>query len=74
MSLTLGRRTFLQQASGALLALGGGLVPVAAQSPATQVFYDPATLRHEPGDGHPESPKRLEAVMDAVRISCGKAD
>ena len=67
MSLTLGRRTFLGQASGALLALGGGRAPVAAQSRATQVFYDPATLRHEPSGGHPESPKRLEAVMDAVR-------
>jgi len=31
------------------------------------VFYDPATLRHEPSRGHPESPKRLDAVMEAVR-------
>ena len=48
MSLTLSRRTFLQQASATVLALGGGLLPVAAQSPPTQVFYDPAMLRHEP--------------------------
>jgi hypothetical protein len=61
------RRGFLQQASSALLALGGGLRPAAAESPATQVFYDPATLRHEPGGDHPESPKRLVAVMDSVR-------
>jgi acetoin utilization deacetylase AcuC-like enzyme len=67
MSLTLSRRTFLEQASGVLLSLGGGMLPAAAQSRTTQVFYDPATLRHEPSDGHPENPKRLEAVMDAVR-------
>src|SRR4026209_2628152 len=67
MTLALSRRTFLQQASGTLLSLGGGLLPVAAQNPGTQVFYDPATLRHEPGNDHPESPKRIEAVMEAVR-------
>jgi acetoin utilization deacetylase AcuC-like enzyme len=31
------------------------------------VFHDQATLRHEPPAGHPESPRRLEAVMSAVR-------
>ena len=67
MTLALSRRTFLQQASATLLSLGGGLLPAAAQKPATQVFYDPATLRHEPGSDHPESPKRLDAVMEAVR-------
>src|SRR5260370_33521972 len=60
------RRDFLQTSS-ALVSLGGGLLPVAAESPATQVFYDPATLRHEPGGDHPESPKRLVAVMDSGR-------
>ena len=67
MSLALSRRTFLQQSSCALLSLGGGSLQAAAQSPGTQVFYDPATLRHEPSSGHPESPKRLDAVMEAVR-------
>jgi len=67
MDLALTRRTFLQQASGALLSLGGGLLPAAAQRPATQVFYDPATLRHEPGSDHPENPKRLDAVMKTLR-------
>ncbi len=68
MTLALSRRTFLQQASGTLLSVGCGLLPAAAQSPATQVFYDPATLRHEPGSDHPESPKRIDAVMEAVRM------
>ena len=61
------RRTFLRQASGALLSLAGASLPSAAQSPMTQVFYDPATLRHEPAGDHPERPKRLDAVMNAVR-------
>jgi acetoin utilization deacetylase AcuC-like enzyme len=67
MSLTLSRRTFLEQASGAWLSLGGGLFQAAARNRATHVFYDPATLRHQPSDGHPENPQRLAAVMDAVR-------
>jgi acetoin utilization deacetylase AcuC-like enzyme len=61
------RRAFLRQTSGALLSLGNGLAAAAAEIPKTQVFYDPATLRHEPSADHPESPKRLVAVMDAVR-------
>jgi len=61
------RRTFLQQASGTLLALGSSALPAPAQTPATHVFYDPATLRHEPGGDHPENPKRLDAVMQRVR-------
>ena len=61
------RRTFLQQASGTLLALGSSALPAPAQTPATHVFYDPATLRHEPGGDHPENPKRLDAVMQSVR-------
>ncbi len=67
MSLAPSRRTFLQQASGALLSLAGVPLTSAAQSPTTQVFYDPATLRHEPAGDHPERPKRLDAVMTAVR-------
>jgi acetoin utilization deacetylase AcuC-like enzyme len=61
------RRTFLQQASCALLTLGGGSLHTEAPSPGTQVFYDPATRRHEPSSGHPETPKRVDAVMEAVR-------
>jgi acetoin utilization deacetylase AcuC-like enzyme len=62
----LDRRTFLQQASGALLTMGSA-APAPAQAPATHVFYDAATLRHEPGGNHPENPKRLDAVMESVR-------
>jgi acetoin utilization deacetylase AcuC-like enzyme len=47
--------------------LGGGAIPAPAQTPATHVFYDPATLRHEPGGDHPENPQRLDAVMESVR-------
>ena len=61
------RRTFLQQASGTLLALGSSALPASPQTSATHVFYDPATLRHEPGGDHPENPKRLDAVMESVR-------
>jgi acetoin utilization deacetylase AcuC-like enzyme len=32
----------------------------------TQVFYDPATLRHEPSPGHPESPQRIQTVRQTV--------
>jgi acetoin utilization deacetylase AcuC-like enzyme len=73
MTLPLSRRTFLQQASATALTLGGGLLPAAAQSPVTQVFFDPATLRHEPSGDHPESPKRLDSAMESVRTLERKA-
>jgi acetoin utilization deacetylase AcuC-like enzyme len=65
------RRTFLRQTSGALLSLGSSAV-TPAQAPTTHVFYDPATLRHEPGGDHPENPKRLDAVMQSVRALEGQ--
>ena len=73
MTRALSRRSFLQQASAAVLPLGGGRLPAAAQSPVAQVFYDPVTLRHEPGGDHPESPTRLEVAMDSVRALERKA-
>lgn len=33
----------------------------------TWVFHHPACLGHQPGPGHPESPQRLHAVMQALR-------
>jgi acetoin utilization deacetylase AcuC-like enzyme len=67
----LSRRSFLHHASCALLtsktALRGEGAPGVIDVPA-QVFYDPATLRHEPPSDHPESPKRLDAVMGTVRM------
>lgn len=33
----------------------------------TVVMHHPACLGHLPGQGHPESPQRLHAVMDALR-------
>jgi acetoin utilization deacetylase AcuC-like enzyme len=64
----LSRRGFLQRASGALLSFGSGLGSALAQTATTtQVFYDPATLRHEPPIDHPESAARLEAVMATIR-------
>src|SRR2546422_8632100 len=70
------RRSFLHHASCALLilksALRGegvpGVIDVPAQSAGAQVFYDPAMLGHEPPSDHPESPKRLDAVMGTVRM------
>jgi acetoin utilization deacetylase AcuC-like enzyme len=62
------RRSFLQQASCALLSMGSGAASALAQSAAVQLFYDPVTLRHEPPSDHPESPKRLDAVMRTVRM------
>jgi acetoin utilization deacetylase AcuC-like enzyme len=44
-----------------------GLGRLVAQSPATQVFYDPTTLKHEPGTNHPERPQRMTAVLESVR-------
>jgi acetoin utilization deacetylase AcuC-like enzyme len=67
MTQALNRRAFLQQVSATALSLRGGLLPAAAQSPLTQVFYDPAMLRHEPQGDHPEHPKRLDAAMESVR-------
>jgi hypothetical protein len=53
MSPAASRRTFLQQSSCALLSFGGGSLQAEALNPGTQVFYDPATLRHEPSSSHP---------------------
>jgi acetoin utilization deacetylase AcuC-like enzyme len=65
------RRTFLRQTSG-LLSFGSSALPAPAQAPTTYVFYDPATLRHEPAGDHPENPKRLDAVMQSVRALEGQ--
>ena len=67
MTVALNRRRFLQQVSATALSLRGGLLPATAPSPLTQVFYDPAMLRHAPEGDHPENPKRLDAVMESVR-------
>ncbi|HET6604914.1 MAG TPA: histone deacetylase family protein [Xanthomonadaceae bacterium] len=34
-----------------------------------RIWTHPACLRHDPGHGHPESPQRLAAVIDALRRS-----
>jgi acetoin utilization deacetylase AcuC-like enzyme len=62
--MPLTRRDFMQQASAPVLA--GALQQRPARPPAL-VFHDQAVLKHEPGGGHPESPKRMDAVMSAVR-------
>ena len=41
------------------------LQPRPAAAPVV-VFHDPATLAHEPSPDHPESPKRMAAVMPIV--------
>ena len=62
----LSRRVFLERASLGLLAVGGAGTAT-ARPPDLHVFYDPAILRHEPSRDHPESPRRLDAVMTSVR-------
>jgi acetoin utilization deacetylase AcuC-like enzyme len=64
----LSRRELLEQASCALLSLGGQAPSARAPGAGTQVFHDPNTLRHEPPRDHPESPTRLDAVMRSVRL------
>ncbi len=59
------RRSLLLTAGTALLP--GRVAPAQTQPGATGVFYDPAMLRHEPPVDHPESPKRLAAVIETVR-------
>ncbi|HJZ75382.1 MAG TPA: histone deacetylase [Vicinamibacterales bacterium] len=60
------RRRFLQQASCALLTMTGGAA-ARAQRVKPHVYSDPVMLGHEPPADHPESPKRLETVMGAIR-------
>src|SRR5262245_47550967 len=61
----LSRRRFLQHAASSLLMVNAA--SARAQSARIQVFSDPSMLRHEPPADHPESPKRLDAVMGTVR-------
>src|SRR5262245_34045515 len=60
------RRGFLQKTAG-LVGTMAGLETARAQTAQGLVFYDPATLRHQPAADHPENPKRMDAVMSAVR-------
>jgi len=60
------RRLFLQHASCGLLSLTS-VSEAIGQTANVHVFYDPAMLRHEPSSDHPESPRRLDAVMTSVR-------
>jgi acetoin utilization deacetylase AcuC-like enzyme len=62
----LSRRVFLERASWGLLTLSRAETAI-PQSTNLHVFYDPAILRHEPSSDHPESARRLDAVMSSVR-------
>jgi acetoin utilization deacetylase AcuC-like enzyme len=44
-----------------------GVADAHAQNPRVRVFSDPVMRRHEPPADHPESPKRLDVVLAAVR-------
>jgi acetoin utilization deacetylase AcuC-like enzyme len=66
-SAVLDRRGFLRQGAGALAALLRVESTAPPPAPNMTVFYDPAMLRHEPPRDHPESPRRLDAVMAVVR-------
>jgi len=71
------RRDFLIRsglaAAGGLLATGcnsprnaGKSNSIAGESPVTAFIYDPIYNKHFAGRGHPESPLRLEAIMDLI--------
>lgn len=38
-------------------------------APRIRIFSHPATLEHQPGSGHPESPERVRAILAALRRS-----
>jgi acetoin utilization deacetylase AcuC-like enzyme len=44
-------------------------MPTTDQAPATGVVYSPEYKKHLTGFGHPESPKRVEAVMTALQAA-----
>ncbi len=62
------RRTFLRSstalAAGALLSRP----TLAKPSPITTVFYHPSCAKHFTGEGHPEQPARLDAVLNAMGV------
>jgi acetoin utilization deacetylase AcuC-like enzyme len=60
------RREFMNRTTGALLTVASASA-VDAQGLRTQVFYDRSTLLHHPPADHPESPARIQAVLDTVR-------
>ena len=59
------RREFLHQTTATLLTVGSPHAQ--AQRTTTEVFYDPSIRLHQPPVDHPESPRRIDAVMTAVR-------
>ena len=65
MSPSVARRDFLRSCSAGLLL--GAVQPARAARSPVAVFSDAVSLRHEPSPSHPESPKRLEAVLTVVR-------
>lgn len=40
--------------------------PERSQLLSTALYTHPACIEHQPGPGHPESPDRLRAVLDAL--------
>jgi acetoin utilization deacetylase AcuC-like enzyme len=60
------RREFFHQTTGALLAVTASSTAHAQRS-STQVFYDRSVLLHRPPADHPESPQRIDAVVNTVR-------
>jgi acetoin utilization deacetylase AcuC-like enzyme len=70
------RRKFIHQTTCAGLGLAGAVTVSAAKSPApkrsdqkspTAFVYDPIYQKHLTGQGHPERPQRLAAVVDSLK-------
>jgi acetoin utilization deacetylase AcuC-like enzyme len=71
MSRLLTRRTFLSCSSAVLLGREGARAQVPRKP--FLAFSDAASLRHEPSAGHPENPRRLEAVLSVLRSMAADA-
>ena len=65
------RRGFVRHSVGVCLAAASSLGLAQTRSGTTQVFYNPASLQHQPSSGHPERPARLEAAVEAARTLQG---
>lgn len=58
------RRDFLRVSAG---AIGAAVWQERVERPTLAIVHDTATAAHEPRPGHPESPRRMDAVMSAAR-------
>src|SRR5687767_11554502 len=69
------RRTFLKSSAAALAgvvlgrAVAAGAKGKEKSALPTALVYDDVYQQHDTGEGHPESPRRVKAVIDALRAA-----